>query len=71
MPKEAKTLMLYLTIRASLAPCDALFPLKGPKVLSVQPATHNFYSRARWALSCDRKSWPIGRPFFKFNKKMY
>ena len=37
----------YLTIRASLAPRDALFLLKGPKGPFVHPATQYFYSRAK------------------------
>ena len=48
-PKTPK----YLTIRASLAPRDWLFLLKGPKGPFVHPVTDYFYSRALRALPCN------------------
>ena len=51
-------ILTNLTIRALLAPPDALFLLKGPKDPTMSAEGLN-----------PRKSWPIGRPFFLLQKK--
>ena len=43
---------------------------QGQLELHWHPVKYYFWPRARRALPCSRKSWPIGRPFSRYYKKV-